>query len=90
MTSSNSELEKVFNKHFTEFLKHIGLGSLIAHYMDNDDNFGERFRAAVLGSVEQEVVVARADENNACQNIIKSKWGTNDQLWDMQDRIKPK
>lgn len=30
---------------------------------------------------------ARIDENEACQRIIKSKWGTNDQLWDMQARL---
>lgn len=30
---------------------------------------------------------AREDENLACQKIIKSKWGTNDQLWDMEERL---
>ena len=33
------------------------------------------------------IVEVRIDENIACQRIIFSTWGTNDQLWDMQDRI---
>lgn len=64
MNSSKLELEKAFNKHFTEFLKHIGLDSLVAHYMDNDDNFGERFRAAILDLVEQEIAKAYAQGLN--------------------------
>ena len=33
------------------------------------------------------IVEVRIDEKIACQRIIFSTWGTNDQLWDMQDRI---
>lgn len=42
----------------------------------------------ITAETDKAVAEARIEENTACQNIIQSKWGTNDQLWDMQDRIK--
>lgn len=40
-------------------------------------------RKAILELIDE----ARVDENIACQYIIRSKWGTNDQLWEMQARL---
>jgi hypothetical protein len=50
--------------------------------------FEDRCRVDELFTLfEQGCIEARDDENRACQRIIKSRWGTNDQLWDMEARI---
>lgn len=41
----------------------------------------------ITSYTDKKVREARIDENTACQSIIQSKFGTNDQLWDMQERI---
>lgn len=51
------------------------------------NTFRAETKRQLVEFVLTELADARDDENNACQNIIKSKWGTNDQLWDMQDRM---
>jgi len=53
------------------------------HLIDTDENAGEFMRRAISEAIDD----ARKSENIACQNVVRSKWGTNDQLWSMQERI---
>jgi hypothetical protein len=55
-----------------------------AHAEDAVDEAVSELNQLIAARVE----AARIEENEACQQIIRSKWGTNDQLWEMQYRIK--
>lgn len=44
-------------------------------------------KSALMAWRERAVTEARQDENMACQKIVRSKWGTNDQIWDMEARL---
>lgn len=47
----------------------------------------DRLAHMITAALEAQDKESRADENYACQQIVRSKWGTNDQLWDMQAHL---